>query len=383
MKKLSLSLAAILCSFVGFAQEAETEDGELSLQIIPRFEIAPVIPLSGDVQGGFNFRNPDFYGNSSLYTLFEGDIAPWLSFSVANHWLSAYPKELYTNTWRAWEANWCDWANLTFHLGEKFHIVVGKDALAVGTREIDAYDFDSHYPLMSQMWHNLQAYQWGGSLDFTPVENVIVRAQVTSSPFCEKPFQDGLMTYTIYGAWNRDAEDGVSLMASLNMLQFDKKDFIWMPNLSVRYTGEDYYFGLDASSRFASTQYYDVELFDVIGADPVREATLVLSASYDLEDCWNILLKAGWEPSRGLVPVMNYGCDFDEETWLAPIPEHVQKAMKNGFFGGVGVQYYPFGEQDDRSLRVHAVLGASNYARSLTANVGVTWFFEPLKLFKK
>ena len=94
MKKILVVCAALLLPcFLVRAQEADDTGTGVGLSVIPRLD------LSFD-DGQFTL------GNSSIYTLFEGNITEHLSFSVENHWAGFYDvsdifgatKELYQNT---------------------------------------------------------------------------------------------------------------------------------------------------------------------------------------------------------------------------------------------------------------------------------------------
>ena len=154
MKKTLALLAAISSCFCTYAQEAESADNTPELTIIPRVDVNPYIPVGNKGNAGVDFSN------TGLYTLFEGNIGEHFSYSMCNHWLSTDPKSLYQNTFRSDDTNWVDWANITYSTG-CFSLTVGKDVLAIGGFELDAYDVDSHINLSSTFWNNIAMYQWG------------------------------------------------------------------------------------------------------------------------------------------------------------------------------------------------------------------------------
>ena len=113
MKKYLVVCAAALSLLPCFplhSQEADDTGAGVGLTIVPRLELTPVF---SEGKGDFTL------GNSSLYSLFEGNILDNLSFSVSNHWLSDSPADLYrikgegANLFRSDWTNWLDWAYLT------------------------------------------------------------------------------------------------------------------------------------------------------------------------------------------------------------------------------------------------------------------------------
>ena len=188
----------LLCCSLAIAQEADELGGSnAELSVIARAEYLHGDPL----------------GNSSLYTLLEGNISDNLSYSVSNHWLSSDPAGLYVNTLHSDDVNWLDWAYLTYTAGN-FAITLGKEALAWGTYEMDEYDWDVHIPMASSLWSALPIYQWGVRGSWLPLEGLTLDFRASSSPYSGRPFEDGLLTY---GARVRyEQEDTFGAMVSYN-----------------------------------------------------------------------------------------------------------------------------------------------------------------------
>ena len=158
MKKfLVVCVAALLPCFLASAQEADDAGTGVGLSVIPRIDLTPEFYPDG----GHSFT----LGNSSLYSLFEGNISESVSFSVANHWAGFYSTEkallfedtkaLYKNTLKR-TGNWLDWANVTFTTGN-FSFTLGKDMVTMGGIEFDDYDFDIDPILVSSLWNGLTA----------------------------------------------------------------------------------------------------------------------------------------------------------------------------------------------------------------------------------
>ena len=113
-----------------------------------------IVSEDGTVLQTVNFDGDFTFGDSSLYSLFEGDITPWLSFSVCNHWASFglndsgkldtdAIKTLYKNTGICDDVNWVDWAYATVSFGN-FGLSLGKQSMTFGGFEFDAYDVESY-----------------------------------------------------------------------------------------------------------------------------------------------------------------------------------------------------------------------------------------------
>ena len=157
------AVATLCCSLVR-AQEAEDSGSGAGLSIIPRAEIGALY------DGNDKSYTPGF-GNTSLYTLFEGNISPQWSFSVANHWLQADgwadagsfddalfspSKDLYRFDNNA--SNLIDWAYITYAPGN-FEFSLGKQMLLAGGFEFDEYDFNVNPFMASEFWNSFTCYQ--------------------------------------------------------------------------------------------------------------------------------------------------------------------------------------------------------------------------------
>ena len=242
MKKfLVVCAASLLLSFHGSAQEyapvpgADDSGRGVGLSIIPRFD--------------FNYNGEFTLGDSSLYSLLEGDLSDVFSFSICNHWLAADVESigaLYKNSFRTDDVNWVDWAYLTANLGN-FSLSLGKQPMAFGGFEFDAYDFESHSFLASSTWNNLQVYQWGAKLGWTDEEETTtLSAQVTTSPFGARPVTSKLFNYAV--EW-RGEFDTFRTIWAFNAIQRDVNDFIPIVTLGTQYDLNDSFTaGLDVFS---------------------------------------------------------------------------------------------------------------------------------------
>ena len=326
MKRLLVvCAAALLPCFLVSAQEADNSGRSVELSVIPRLDLNPV--FFTDEGGGGEFT----LGNTSLYSLFEGNITDNLSFSVANHWAAfdsvhdflGSTKTLYQNTLYSYDTNWLDWAYLTYSFGQ-FAVSLGKDMITTGGLEFDDYDFEVHPALVSTYWHELACYQWGGKFAFTtPSEGDTFSFQFSTSPFGDRPFASGLFNYSL--EWR--GEHG-PLETIWSATAFGTAPGKYQPvfALGQRLIFDSITVGLDA--------------FSVVGDEDEEENTLLRkgitlmpSVLYSPSDSFDILAKGGYE-------------NYSLETVLKDDP------VKH-WWAGLALHWYPL--KDSQDLRVHAV----------------------------
>lgn len=272
MKKILVVCAACLLScFLVRAQGVDNSGRGVGLTVIPRIDLTPNFPLEKGGNGEFTF------GDSSLYSLVEGNISDAFSFSIANHWLASDVdaiKALYQNTWRSDDVNWLDWAYLTFTTGN-VSISAGKQVMTIGAFEFDAYDYEVHSFLNSTLWNTFNCYQWGAKVDWTnDPENTTLGFQVTTSPYGERPFSSKLFNYS--AEWRGSYGDFENIW-SITAVQRGSNDFYPVLSLGQRYTIEKATFGLDA--------------FNVVGSEQTimrRGATLVATLTYAANEQFNV-----------------------------------------------------------------------------------------------
>ena len=326
MKRLLVvCAAALLPCFLVSAQEADNSGRSVELSVIPRLDLNPV--FSTEKGGGTEFT----LGNTSLYSLFEGNITENLSFSVANHWAAfdsvhdffGSTKTLYQNTLYSYDTNWLDWAYLTYSFGQ-LAVSLGKDMITTGGLEFDDYDFEVHPALVSTYWHELACYQWGGKFAFTtPSEGDTFSFQFSTSPFGDRPFASGLFNYSL--EWR--GEHG-PLETIWSATAFGTAPGKYQPvfALGQRLNFDSITVGLDA--------------FSVVGDEDEEENTLLRkgitlmpSVLYSPSDSFDILAKGGYE-------------NYSLETVLKDDP------VKH-WWAGLALHWYPL--KDSQDLRVHAV----------------------------
>ncbi len=346
--KKFVALLIFLSCFAGSLFPAENEH---SFLVVPRVEANPYI--GSDL--GIDF------GNTSLYTLFEGNFGEHFSYSVLNHWLSTEPATLYQNTGRSDDANWVDVASLTFSL-EGFSLTAGKQCLLLGSFDQDNYDYDMTYNLSSTVWNNLYTYNWGLAVGYdTPDESTSLALQWTVSPFGEYN-NSGLFTYSLY--WM--GEYGLySPIWSLNLLEYkDPLSQALADNMYVFASGNRFTFGrVELTLDWISRSYEAKKILS-------EETTLMAAVKYSFSDKMDVTLKGGWESNRSGEDVFGY----EEEPWF--VPTSLAQMEHDYFFGGVLANYYPL-----EQLRIHGALAANNYAQGISLNVGATYFLDLFDLF--
>lgn len=361
MKKFLLLATATLCCSLAFAQGAEDEEGT-TLLFIPRVDVNPYLSTGKGLESSFGL------GNTSFYSLFEGGIGSSnFSYSVEAHWLSSEPAILYANTWRSDDFNWLDWANITYSLGD-FDFTVGKDILALGTFEVDDYDFDCHADLYSTLWNNFPVYQWGAKVGYNVNDNNLVALQVVTSPYGEKPFQSKLFAYSLY--WN-GSFGPYSGIWSVNKVQYDGgfATFFTSGN-QVSLLDEAFVLGVDYATRG-----YDGSLFS--------EGSVVGRLTWNATDDLAITLKGGYEYNNGDEDVTGYMTDI----LAGEMPEDLNVPCSLAYLKKVHNMDYVFGGMYAtynvmENLRAHAAVAYNNWGKCVSANVGVTYFFDLAKYLK-
>ena len=338
MKKILVVCAAILTlhSLPLRAQEAEDAGSTgVEFSIIPRLDLSTV-PHN---------RDWDFtLGNSSLYTLFEGNITENLSFSVANHWMSFYDtkpffddtKALYDHTfWHSDTNNWLDWAYLEYTTGP-WTFTLGKNTMLTGGYEYDEYDWNVHPVLASSIWNNFQCYQWGGRVGYTFLDDQTLSWDVTSSPYGEHPFSSGLFATSV--SWRGQIGFWQPLW-SFSAIQRDDKEIEPLLYFGNRFDLEPFSVDLDMSNRVGD------EIFVL-----TKGVATHLRATWSPEDSFSVMGKVGYE---------NFS-QLDVDNW------------------NLGVAFHWFPLKDSQDLRVHATFAYNSFPDLCALTVGVLY---NIKLF--
>lgn len=354
MKKiLVVCVAALLPCFLVSAQGADDAGTGVGLSVIPRIDLTPEF---AEGNGSFTL------GNSSLYSLFEGNIAENFSFSVCNHWLSTSPSELYTiegegaNLFRSDWTNWLDWAYLSYDFGN-LSVSLGKDVMFIGSFEFDAYDFEVHPQLSSSLWNNFCCYQWGGKIAYmNESENTQISAQFSSSPYTVRPFEDGVLSAGL--EW-RGEYGPLSNIWSILFIG-DGQAYRPVVSLGQRFTAGDFSIELDWTNRCAT----DGEIYDIL----CPGNTLIGKLSYTPSETTELILSCGYENNK-------------TEELIAD-----SSFIEESLFSGLAFHWSPV-----ENLRLHAVASLSTInmgmvdwnisKNALTATIGVgALYYFNLKL---
>ena len=343
MKRLLVVCAAsLLPCFLVSAQEADNSGRSVELSVIPRLDLNPCFSTAKGESGEFTL------GNSSLYSLFEGNLTENLSFSVCNHWaaFSALDapfqdtKDLYTGTLYSNTTNWLDWAYMTYTAGS-FAFTLGKDMITTGGLEFDDYDFEVHPALVSSFWQNFSCYQWGAKVAWTaPSESDTFSIQMTTSPYGERPFASKLFNYSLQ--W-RGEHGPLETIWSATAVGSAPGEFQPVFALGQRLNLDKWTIGLDAFSVIGDADDEDNLVLH-------KGLTLMPSVTFSPCEKFDILAKAGYE---------NYALEtVEDETFKR-------------WWGGLACHWYPL--EGSRDLRVHAVAAYDHTASFVTLSFGVLY----------
>lgn len=336
MKKLIVFTAALLLCLLAHSQEADTSGRTAGITIIPRLDFNP------HFNSGVTGDNVDFWkdvaefslGNSSLYSLFEGNISENLSFSICNHWLSTTPKDLYQYTLHSDYTNWLDWLNLTYTVGG-FSFTAGKDLVTTGGFEFDDYDFDVHPNLCSSFWQNFSCYQWGGKVGYTnPSENTSLALQMTTSPFGERPFASRLFNYS--GQW-RGEYGPVRTLWSATAVQTAPKEYQYIFSLGQQADIWNFTLGIDYMNKVGDEENIILDGTSLLG-------TLQYTAP---SEKWELKFKGGYEQAKEGDP---------------------------GYFMGLAAHWFPL--KESKNLRIHTVVSYNNTLNSIGAAIGAIYYLN-------
>ena len=289
MKKILVVCAAmtLLCSLV-HAQEAEDTGRGAGLSIIPRLD-AGILHTGGETLFSF--------GNTSLYTLFEGNISENWSFSVANHWIASdwgcdnfqegivdptvglY--SIYVPFYGDYGNNFLDWAYITYAPGS-WEFSLGKMPLIVGGWEFDEYDFDVNPMTTSLFWNTFTVYQYGATVAWTtPDEAHTFTAQYAATQF-NTNMAFGVKWNGEIGPWSTN----YSVLMSKYARPFASVDAI-LPIISIgnRLTFEPFTVTVDFINRCGDPDYLTTDIFG---------HTLMGTVAYAPSESFDVSARAVW-----------------------------------------------------------------------------------------
>ena len=338
MKKLLLSIAALLPGLLAYSQEADDLGRYAEVTLIPRLDLNPTY-TAGDSGLGFN------HGNSSVYTLFEGSLSEHFSWTIANHWFQsggdyAWP---YRDLGRSDTTNWLDYFVGYFSFGN-WTFGLGKDMIATGGFEYEDWDWDLHTDFSSPLAGGLACYQWGASVSWmTPSESTEFMLQMTTSPYGEHPFASGLWAYSFQ--WS--GEYGwYSLIGSASALQYAKDGYDWLFAVGMNF---------DLTDELALT----VDWNNSYGFD---EDSWLLAPGHTIQG------KLAYAPSDKFDMALRGWYAFADDRTLLP----------DCWTAGAVFQYYPLHDSDD--LRLHACVAWNSALSTATLSIGARYNLR-FKLF--
>lgn len=326
MKKLLFLTAAMLLSFLAHSQEAESTGSYAELTVVPFFEFVPNYDFSENKLGA-NF------GNTSIYTLFEGAFSDNVSWTLINHWFSLSDTE---DIWWPYKyigysdtSNWLDYCVVDFAFNN-WNISLGKDCISIGSYEYDEWDWDIPSSMASPMWWGLASYQWGAKVAYTLKDgSTTFGLQMKTSPFGEHPFGSGLWAYSAdwigeYGWF--DCHWAVSA------LQHDKSVFTGLVTLAQRATFDNWKIVLEYNNFLGNEP-------EIGFGESFRYGTYIPSVTYSVSDAFSLTAK---------------GIFAQDLTQL-----------------GAFANWYPIKDSD--ALRVHAALSYETVAKIISLNVGIRY----------
>lgn len=356
MKKFLVVCAAMMLPcFLVRAQEADDAGRGAVLSFIPRFD-AGVLYDKDVKEASVSF------GNTSFYTLFEGNISEKWSFSVMNHWLFSsfdsgnfkdavweYTKDAYKCDWPfrgrdycGW--NFCDWAYVTFSPGP-FEFTLGKQTTLMGGFEYEDYDYDVNTIIASSIWSNVPCYRWA----FTPAWNLPDgKSKLSLQLAC-----DPLNAHLSYAAQWDGTYGPYSMRWSALSYKNVFDDWRLIASLGNRLELGDWTIDLTWTNKFGGFFVLDPDDEDALPVDFVLKGqTIVPSIVWTPSDKWELSLKGSY----------NYCSDDNDYSYTT---------------AGLTGSWFPI--RDSHSLRIQASTGlmSPNYFYGL---LGVTWNFD-LKLW--
>ena len=369
MKKLIAFLGAIIMA--GSVVSAQEVDSSATQQMsswgdAKKTDVVDYVPeISLDARFGYN-RNVSErtggFGGDGLYLNIDGKISKNFTYSLCQRLFSSHGEDS-----SVFEAT--DWLNLTYEVGS-FSFTAGKDVVAVGSYEYDAYDIDSYFDMNSMFYNSFSCYQWGVKAMWSPTDSSSLAFQVTTSPFAYSPLEDNIYAYNL--AWYGEWENYTSIW-SANMFEYEPGKFVKALALGNMFYAGDFSLGLDVIMRGAKIKNI---------ADDI---TINLMPSYEVTDCIRLFGKVGFERvSEQPYDFWGEYISVDEMKTLNEASSEILPTFvipnENYWFYGAGLEYFPL--KEDKSIRLHAMWASNNYTKRHVFNIGLTWKFDVVNAIK-
>lgn len=324
--------------------------------------------ISLDARFGYEYRSSGKaagFGGDGLLLNIDGKISKNFSYSF-NHYISGSNGEDSS----VFDAT--NWLTLTYNVGN-FAFTAGKNGLAIGSFEYDAYDLDCYFDMNSMFYNSLSCWQWGVSAEWTNnSESSTFAFQLANSPFSYAPKEDNLYSYSLawYGAW-----DWYESIWTINAMEYAPGQYMKMLALGNMFYVGDFSMMVDIMLRG-----------DDLGEGLDQDYTLGFQPAYNFGESVRLFGKLGIESQSDDLPYDLWGEYLSVEDKIAANDEnpYVMPAYLTGdkeyVYYGAGVEYFPL--KENKNIRLHAIWTSNNYTKRHLFNVGLTWKFDVVNTIK-
>ena len=241
--------------------------------------------------------------------------------------------------------NATDFLWLRWQATPKWAFTAGKQAILVGTYEVDSAPIDVYYyGTFVNNWY--QYYAFGVSATFTPVPGQNISLQFCPSPI--SPAKQNAYSYNLY--WNGSFAPWWHTTWSYNYVEDERKQMMnWIA------LGNRFFIGpLALDVDFINRSSFKQKHFFLSDWSLIGKAILTLGK-------WNLCTKVGYERNDA------QNVDENGESYDLILP-----AGNDYFYYGAGVEFFPLGNEN---LRLHAVWFRDNHDNINNFDLGVTWKF--------
>ena len=244
--------------------------------------------------------------------------------------------------------NATDFLWLKWQINSHWAITAGKQAILLGGYEIDSPPIDVYY--YGAFTNNMyQYYAFGATVTWTPAPG-----QNISLQFCPSPISPGTQdaySYNLY--WNGHIGKRWRTTWSYNLVGDEFGRWMNYEVLGNKFNLGHLVVDLDLINRHSIHQ-----------KNWLSDWSAIVKAIYSLGK-WNLCTKIGYERNDAANVDPN-GVSYD----LTLLAGH------DYFYGGVGVEYFPLGNE---KLRLHMAYFRDNHDDLHNLDVGITWRFTLYK----
>ena len=321
--KRLLSIALVLLSL---PLAAQTHIDEISAEARASFH-------QDWTDGGHNSHFQGDYFNLGI----KGQISDRLTFRVRQRLNKKIDDQ---NPFNATDFLWVKWQPAS-----KWSFTFGKQAILVGTYEVDSAPIDVYYyGAFTSRW--VQYYAFGATASYSPAPGQSISAQFCPSPI--SPAKQNAYSYNLY--WNGSFAPWWLTTWSYNYVEDERKQMMNWIALGNRFLLGPLALDVDFINRaaFGQPQFLFSD-YSLIG-----KAILTLGK-------WNLCTKVGYESNDAA----NVNAAGDSYDLILP-------AGNDYLYYGAGVEFFPLGNED---LRLHAVWFRDNHDRIHNFDIGITWRF--------